>query len=236
VSRVLEATGLTKAFKGQLAVENVDIQVRQGEVVGLLGPNGAGKTTTFKMVLGLLRQDAGSVRFGQLLDGLPLHKRARLGLGYLPQGASVFQGLSVEDNLLALFEALGRDRLEHRAGELLKRFGLSHLKSHKARTLSGGERRRLEFARALCSKPDILLCDEPFAGVDPIAVRGIVGAIKDLAGSNVGILLTDHSVRDALSSCDRIYLIVEGQIREHGTPDHILKSENAKRLYLGDDF
>jgi lipopolysaccharide export system ATP-binding protein len=233
---VLEAKGLTKAFKGRLAVENVDIQVRQGEVVGLLGPNGAGKTTTFKMLLGLIRQDDGSVRFGQILDGMPLHKRARLGLGYLPQGASVFQGMSVEDNLLALFEALGEDAPQERAHELLERFGLIHLREHKARTLSGGERRRLEFARALCSKPDILLCDEPFAGVDPIAVRGIVAAIKDLAGSNVGILLTDHSVRDALSSCHRIYLIVEGQIQEHGTPDHILKSENAKRLYLGDNF
>jgi lipopolysaccharide export system ATP-binding protein len=233
---VLEATGLTKAFKGRLAVENVDIQVRQGEVVGLLGPNGAGKTTTFKMILGLLRPDEGSVRFGQLLDGMPLHKRARLGLGYLPQGASVFQGLSVEDNLLALFEALGRDEPEQRAHALLERFALGHLRKQKARTLSGGERRRLEFARALCPQPDILLCDEPFAGVDPIAVRGIGDVIKDLADSEVGVLLTDHSVRDALSSCHRIYLIVEGRIQEHGTPDHILKSENAKRLYLGDNF
>ncbi len=236
MSRLLEATGLTKAFKGRLAVENVDLQVRQGEVVGLLGPNGAGKTTTFKMLLGLLRQDAGSVRFGQTLDGMPLHKRARLGLGYLPQGASVFQGMNVEDNVLALFEALGEAAPKQRAHELLERFGLMHLKDHKACTLSGGERRRLEFARALCSKPDILLCDEPFAGVDPIAVRDIIAAIQDLADSNVGILLTDHSVREALSSCHRIYLIVEGQIREHGTPDHILKSENAKRLYLGDNF
>ena len=236
MTHALEAAGLTKAFKGRLAVENVSIQVRPGEVVGLLGPNGAGKTTTFKMLLGLLRPDAGSVRFGQDLGGMPLHRRARLGLGYLPQGASVFQGMGVEDNLLALLEALGGDEPQRRAHALLEQFGLTHLRDQKARTLSGGERRRLEFARALCSNPTILLCDEPFAGVDPIAVRDIALAIRALADNRVGVLLTDHSVRDALASCDRIYLIVEGRIRDCGTPDQILASSAAKQFYLGENF
>ncbi len=204
--------------------------------MGLLGPNGAGKTTTFKMILGLVPQDRGTVRFGDLLDGLPLHKRACLGLGYLPQGPSVFQGLSVFHNLVALFEVLKKSHPERRAHNLLDRFALTHLKDQKARTLSGGERRRLEFARALCASPSILLCDEPFAGIDPIAATEILNAIRDLSSSGVGILLTDHSVQEALSICDRVYLIVEGKIRAEGTKEDILNSDTARRLYLGDNF
>ncbi len=232
----LLAAGLSKSFRGRVAVEELDIEVRPGEVVGLIGPNGAGKTTSFKIILGLLRQDSGSVRFGVSLDGLPLHKRARLGLGYLPQGPSAFRGLSVRDNLLALLEALNKEAPKRRADRLLDRFGLTAVRDQKAHTLSGGERRRLEFARALCSDPKILLCDEPFAGIDPIAQAEMSRAISELAGDGVGVLLTDHSVRETLSVCDKIYLIVEGHIKDTGTPDAILSSDTARRLYLGEGF
>jgi lipopolysaccharide export system ATP-binding protein len=234
--RSLIASGLTKAFKGRTVVERVDLQLRPGEVVGLLGPNGAGKTTTFKLILGLLRQDAGTVTFGERLDGLPLHRRARLGLGYLPQGPSIFRRLVVRDNLLVLLESLGCADPAARAAQLLSRFSLTDLAGQRASTLSGGERRRLEFARALCSNPAILLSDEPFSGVDPIAAAGVTSAIRDLAGSGVGVLLTDHTVREALLACDRVYLIVDGRIVETGTPEEIRASETAKRLYLGQDF
>ncbi|MCP4674454.1 MAG: LPS export ABC transporter ATP-binding protein [Deltaproteobacteria bacterium] len=236
MSPFLESVGLTKAFRGRVAVDDVNLEVRPGEIVGLLGPNGAGKTTTFKMLLGLLQQDRGTVRFGKPLDGLPLHKRARIGLGYLAQGPSAFRGLSVQDNLLALLEAHKKSDARRRTGELLERFGLVELKNQKARTLSGGERRRLEFARALCSSPKILLCDELFAGIDPIAQTEISTAISDLARGGVGVLLTDHSVRETLSVCDRIYLIVEGRIQDAGTPTEILQSDTARQLYFGDEF
>jgi lipopolysaccharide export system ATP-binding protein len=236
VSPTLKARGLTKAYRSHTVVDHVDLDVGPGEVVGLLGPNGAGKTTTFRMILGLLRQDEGQVHFGQCLDDLPLHERARLGLGYLPQGRSVFRGLSVEDNLLALLEALGKGEPEARADRLLARFGLLSQRKQKARTLSGGESRRLEFARALTADPAILLCDEPFSGVDPIAAEEIVRAIGDLSKSGVGILLTDHSVREAMEACTRIYLLVDGQIRDTGSREEILASETARTLYLGKRF
>jgi lipopolysaccharide export system ATP-binding protein len=236
VSSVLTARGLTKSYGGRLVVNNVNLEIATGEVLGLLGPNGAGKTTTFKLILGLVPQELGTVQFDSPLDGLPLHKRARMGLGYLPQGASVFRGMTVRNNLLALGEALRKPNPAGRTDELLERFDLARLADAKADTLSGGERRRLEFARALISEPKILLCDEPFAGVDPLAAAEIARAIAELKSSGVGILLTDHSVRDALKVCDRICLIVEGQIIETGTPDEMLKSDVAKRLYLGDDF
>jgi lipopolysaccharide export system ATP-binding protein len=236
VAAALEAVGLAKSFKARVVVDDVDLKVAPGEVVGLLGPNGAGKTTTFKMMLGLVRPDRGTVRFGVPLDGLPLYMRARMGLGYLPQGPSVFQGLSVRDNPLALLEALGKPDPARRTDELLAKFGLSHLAHQKARTLSGGERRRLEFARALCSDPSILLCDEPFCGVDPIAASKIAEAVLELKGDGVGVLLTDQSVREALSVCDRIYLIAQGKIVEEGSAAEILDSDVAKRLYLGPRF
>ena len=236
MSRTLQAQGLVKSFKGRTVVCGVDLDVGPGEVVGLLGPNGAGKTTTFKMILGLVRPDSGTVRFGEELDRLPLHRRAKLGLGYLPQGPSVFQGMSVRDNLRAILEALGVDGATDRAGELLEKLGLTHLAGQKARTLSGGERRRLEFARALCSNPSILLCDEPFSGVDPIAADEISEIVGELKGDGVGVLLTDHSVRKALSVCDRIYLIVDGNIVDKGTPQQIRQSEISRRLYLGKEF
>jgi lipopolysaccharide export system ATP-binding protein len=233
----LVARELTKSYRGRVVVDGVGLAVGAGEVVGLLGPNGAGKTTTFKLILGLERQERGAVELGgRALDGLPLHRRARRGLGYLPQGPSVFQGLAVRDNLLVLLETLGRPEPRHRAAELLEQFGLTARADQRASTLSGGERRRLEFARALCSAPRILLTDEPFAGVDPLAVAGITAAIRELRGAGVGVLLTDHSVRQALEICDRIYLIVEGKIVEEGTPGQLRDSATARRLYLGEGF
>ncbi len=236
MSRILEVRGLTKSFGGRTVVDDLNLEIGTGEIVGLLGPNGAGKTTTFRMILGLIRQDRGTVSFGEPLDGFPLHLRARRGLGYLPQGPSVFRGLSVRDNLLVLLQTLKKPDPGKRSDEILERFGLDRLAGQRAGTLSGGERRRLEFARALCSDPEILCVDEPFAGVDPIALAGISAAIEDLAHGGVGVLLTDHTVREALAVCDRIYLIVDGKIVESGSPDDIRRSDIARRLYLGADF
>jgi lipopolysaccharide export system ATP-binding protein len=236
LSPSLKVSDLAKSFGSRAAVGGVDLEVAPGQVVGLLGPNGAGKTTTFQLILGIVKPDRGRVQFDIPLDGLPLHKRARLGLGYLPQTPSVFRGLSVRDNLLAILEQLRPRGAAARADELLDQFGLTHLSRQKARTLSGGERRRLEFARALLSDPAILLCDEPFSGVDPIAVQEIAGGIGELSRKGLGILMTDHSVRDALNVCHLIHLIVDGRIVESGTPDEIRGSDNARRLYLGEGF
>ena len=232
----LTGRGLVKRYRGRAVVDRVDIEVRPGEVVALLGPNGAGKTTTFRLLLGLTEPDAGTVSFGRPLDGLPLHRRARRGLGYLPQGPSVFRGLGVRENLTALLAALGKPRVAARADELLARFGLASLGDQRASTLSGGERRRLEFARALTSEPRILLVDEPFAGVDPLATAGISAAIGELRDDGVGVLLTDHTVREALALSDRVALIVDGRVVLTGPPDEIRRSDVARRLYLGDGF
>lgn len=234
MSEVLKAIGLRKAFRERVVLSGLSIEVKPGSVVGLLGPNGAGKTTAFKIILGLLKQDAGSVQFGSSLDGLPLHRRARMGLGYLPQGPSVFRGMTVRDNLLAVLETLGKPDPQERADALLEQFGLRDLSSEKAKTLSGGERRRLEFARALCSEPSILLCDEPFAGVDPIAAMEIEQAIASLAKAEVGVLLTDHSVREAMRACDTISLLIDGRVLMSGPPKDLLESDQARRLYFGD--
>ena len=232
----MEVENLVKAFRNRTVVGGVSLTVKPGEAVGLLGPNGAGKTTTFKMILGLLRPDRGTVHFGGSLDGLPLYQRARRGLGYLPQGPSVFRGLSCRDNLRALLEALKEDSPGRRADELLERFGLSHLASQKAVSLSGGERRRLELARALTGRPSILLCDEPFSSVDPLAATDIAEAMFGLKESGVGLLITDHSVRKALTVCDRVYLLVDGRIVAQGTPSEVLDSETARRAYFGTEF
>jgi lipopolysaccharide export system ATP-binding protein len=236
VSSRLVAEGLEKSFRGHKVVDGVSLEVAEGEVVGLLGPNGAGKTTAFKLMLGLLPPDRGTVSFDGSLDGLPLHLRARRGLGYLPQGASVFRGLDARDNLLAVLEARGHPDPAARAESLLDRFGLGALAGRRAGSLSGGERRRLEFARALASSPRLLLIDEPFAGVDPLAAREISAAIADLARDGVGVLLTDHAVREALGASDRVYVIAGGRIVVHGTPSEVVRSDLARRLYLGDGF
>jgi lipopolysaccharide export system ATP-binding protein len=229
----LQVRDLAVSFRGRSVLEGVEMEVRPGEVVGLIGPNGAGKTTAFRAVLGLLVPHRGAVSFGRPLDGLPLHRRARLGLGYLPQGPSVFRGLSARDNLLVLLEALHRPEPRRRAERLLERFGLVELAEQRASTLSGGERRRLEFARALCSDPRVLLVDEPFSGVDPLAAAEISRAIGELARDGVGVLLTDHTVREALSTCQRLELLLEGRIAESGTPDELRSSRLARDRYLG---
>jgi len=237
--RRFQAAGLTKSFKGRTVVKNVSVEVRAGEIVGLLGPNGAGKTTIFDMMVGLCEPDAGSILLdGEAITDLPMYKRARHGIGYLPQESSVFRRLSVEDNILAVLEMmpLSQQNRSERAELLLKELDLTHLRSSKAYALSGGERRRLEITRALVMQPKFLLLDEPFAGIDPIAVADIQQIIIRLKGKQIGILITDHNVQETLSITDRAYIINEGSILESGTPNVIVNSATARAIYLGERF
>ena len=237
--RRFQAAGLTKSFKGRTVVKNVSVEVRAGEIVGLLGPNGAGKTTIFDMMVGLCQPDAGSILLdGEAITDLPMYKRARHGIGYLPQESSVFRRLSVEDNILAVLEMmpLSQQNRSERAELLLKELDLTHLRSSKAYALSGGERRRLEITRALVMQPKFLLLDEPFAGIDPIAVADIQQIIIRLKGKQIGILITDHNVQETLSITDRAYIINEGSILESGTPNVIVNSATARAIYLGERF
>ncbi len=237
----LSAHSLRKSYRGRAVVDDVSFDVRPGEVVGLLGPNGAGKTTSFRCVVGLIDPDAGEVRLGDRdLSGLPLFQRARLGLGYLPQEPSIFRSLTVRENLLLVLESLGSQGSaggrEARVRAQLDEFGLAHLAGAKGETLSGGERRRTEIARLLLCKPQFLLFDEPFAGVDPIAVAELQKLIQQLRERGLGILITDHAVRETLSACDRAVLLFEGRLLEAGTPAEIASSERARALYLGERF
>ena len=235
----LQAEDIAKSYNGRRVVQGVHLEVRGGEVVGLLGPNGAGKTTTFHLMVGLVRPDRGKVFLnGEDLTSAPIHMRARAGVGYLPQEPSVFRHLSVEQNLLAILETLPLSDEERRqkTADLLAEFGISHLARHKAYTLSGGERRRVEIARALVLSPFFLLLDEPFTGVDPIAVADIQQMIRHLATREIGVLITDHNVRETLSICDRAYILSEGSVLEEGVPTEIAASEKARRIYLGDGF
>jgi lipopolysaccharide export system ATP-binding protein len=235
----LDAVGLVKAYGGRRVVDGVDLGVRPGEVVGLLGPNGAGKTTTFHMIMGLVRPDFGQVRLGALdLTRWPMHRRARAGVGYLSQEASVFRRLSVRDNLRVYLEACGqRGRAaEERVEQSLAEFDLGRLAEALGATLSGGERRRLEIARAMIQQPRFLLLDEPFSGVDPLAVDEIRSRILRLARAGVGLLLTDHNVRETLSTCDRAYIVKDGKIIEEGAPAAIAQSPRARASYLGARF
>jgi lipopolysaccharide export system ATP-binding protein len=235
----LQAIGLRKAFRGRRVVDEVSFDVRPGEVVGLLGPNGAGKTTSFHCVVGLLRPDAGQVLLGgKDLAGLPLHRRARMGLGYLPQEPSIFRKLSVRDNLLLVLEGTrlhGPER-RRRADKVIEEFDLGRVAGSLGETLSGGERRRAEIARSLLSEPSFLLFDEPFAGVDPIAVAELQRLIASLKRRGLGILVTDHAVRETLGICDRAVLLVQGKLLEAGTPAQLASSERARALYLGERF
>ena len=237
--RRFQAAGLTKSFKGRAVVKNVSVEVRAGEIVGLLGPNGAGKTTIFDMMVGLCQPDSGSILLdGEAITDLPMYKRARYGIGYLPQESSVFRRLSVEDNILAILEMmpLSQQERSERTELLLKELDLTHLRSSKAYALSGGERRRLEITRALVMQPKFLLLDEPFAGIDPIAVADIQQIIIRLKEKQIGILITDHNVQETLSITDRAYIINEGSILESGTPNIIVNSATARAIYLGERF
>ncbi len=235
----LSASNLNKSYRKKTVVHNVSLDVFSGECVGLLGPNGAGKTTSFYMVCGLIRADQGEVTLdGESMTMLPMHLRARRGVGYLPQEASIFRKLTVRENLMAIFETLGLPdtQVEEELEALLVDFGIEGVQHQKAYTLSGGQRRRTEIARALVTRPRFLLLDEPFAGVDPIAVEDIQAIIADLRDKGIGILITDHNVRDTLSICDRAYLMSAGEILVQGTPDEIVNHPDARRLYLGESF
>ena len=235
----LRAEGLTKSFVGRRVVDDVNLAVQAGEVVGLLGPNGAGKTTSFHMLVGLTRPDGGRVFLnGDDVTTLPMYERARRGVGYLPQEPSVFRKLTVEENVLAILETLdlSREQRERRLGQLLDDLGIAKLAKSKALALSGGERRRLEITRALVISPSFMLLDEPFAGIDPIAVVDIQGIVSQLKKRGIGVLITDHNVRETLNICDRAYIVNEGTILEEGTPAAIANSKRAREIYLGETF
>ncbi len=236
---LLKATGLKKRYKARTVVQDVSFEVGGGEVVGLLGPNGAGKTTCFYMIVGLVRADGGEIRLdGADLTHLPVHARARMGLSYLPQEMSVFRKLSVADNVRAVLElqGLSRAEVESRLNALLDELGIAHLRDNVSVSLSGGERRRCEIARALATNPRLILLDEPFAGVDPIAVLDIQKIIHYLRERGIGVLITDHNVRETLGICDRAYIISEGSVLASGTPDVIVANEQVRRVYLGEHF
>ncbi len=235
----LIARGLTKAYRGRRVVDGVSLVVRRGEAVGLLGPNGAGKTTCFYMITGLVPVDEGSIEInGNDVTSMPMYRRARLGVGYLPQEASIFRGLTVEDNIRAVLEVhdKNRERRESKLNELLGEFNISHLRKSPAVALSGGERRRLEIARALATDPTFMLLDEPFAGVDPISVADIQALVRHLTSRGIGVLITDHNVRETLGLIDRAYIIHAGEVLTHGRANDIVTNPDVRRLYLGDNF
>ncbi|MBC8944687.1 MULTISPECIES: LPS export ABC transporter ATP-binding protein [Xenorhabdus] len=237
---ILNADNLAKAYKGRKVVEDVSLKVKSGEIVGLLGPNGAGKTTTFYMVVGIVPRDAGTITIDhEDISLLPLHERARRGIGYLPQEASIFRRLSVYDNLMAVLEIrkdINQEQRKARAEELMEEFHISHLRNSLGQSLSGGERRRVEIARALAANPKFILLDEPFAGVDPISVLDIKKIIQHLRDCGLGVLITDHNVRETLDVCERAYIVSQGHLIAHGTPEDILSNEQVKRVYLGEGF
>jgi lipopolysaccharide export system ATP-binding protein len=236
---VLRSESLVKRYKKRIVVNDVSIEVRQGEIVGLLGPNGAGKTTTFYMIVGMIRPNGGKAFLGETeITTLPMYKRARLGIAYLPQEASIFRRLSVHDNILAVLQttSLSRKAQEEKCMRLLDEFGLLHVQKSPGYVLSGGERRRTEIARALALDPKFILLDEPFAGIDPIAVEDIMHIVKKLSEKNIGILVTDHNVHETLSITDRSYLLFEGKILKSGTAEYLANDPEARRLYLGENF
>jgi lipopolysaccharide export system ATP-binding protein len=236
---VLRAVSVAKSFTGRRVVNGVSLEVKGGEIVGLLGPNGAGKTTTFHMLVGLIQPDEGQVLLNDHdLTDAPIYRRARAGISYLPQESSVFRRLTVKDNLRAILQTLNltATEQEERADGLMKMLGVTHLATHKAFTLSGGERRRVEIARALVLSPFFLLLDEPFTGIDPIAVAEIQKIVRRLINSGIGILITDHNVRETLGICDRAYIVNEGTVLDEGTPQAIAGSEKARKFYLGEGF
>ncbi|QCE35564.1 LPS export ABC transporter ATP-binding protein [Acetobacteraceae bacterium] len=235
----LVAHNIMKSYKKRQVVKGVSLSVRKGEAVGLLGPNGAGKTTTFYMIVGLVQADEGMITLDNAdITRLPMYRRARLGVGYLPQEASIFRGLSVEDNIMVALEVVesNRDKRHMMLDNLLEEFGITRLRKSSSMALSGGERRRLEIARALASQPDYILLDEPFAGIDPIAVSEIRELVIHLKDRNIGVLITDHNVRETLGAIDRAYILYSGQVLTEGTPEIIVKNDDVRRVYLGENF
>ena len=239
MSLTIQTDSLVKKYSDRTVVNHVSVNLKQGEIVGLLGPNGAGKTTTFYMVVGLIKPDEGNVFLDEKsITNLPMYKRAQMGIAYLPQEASVFRKLSVEDNVKAILEMtkLTKSEQKDKLESLLDEFGLKRVRKNNGDSLSGGERRRTEIARALAVDPKFILLDEPFAGVDPIAVEDIQTIVAKLKYKNIGILITDHNVNETLSICDRAYLLIEGKIFKHGTAEELASDEQVRRLYLGKNF
>ena len=237
--QTMSASKLKKSYNGRTVVKDVSLAVSTGEVVGLLGPNGAGKTTSFYMMVGLVKADEGSIELnGEQVGSLPLHQRAKIGVGYLPQEASIFRELSVEENIYAVLELrkISKKEKENTLDHLISDFSLSHIRKSKGRELSGGERRRVEIARALALEPKFVLLDEPFAGVDPLAVSDIQDIIRGLQKRGIGVLITDHNVRETLGIVDRAYIMSKGELLVSGTPDEIVASETARKFYLGEEF
>ena len=235
----LEVSNLGKSFKNKPIVRGINLNITRGEIVGLLGPNGAGKTTSFYLIMGLVSPDYGTIKLnGEDITDLPVHLRAKSGLGYLPQESSIFRGMSVEQNILAILELVEKDNDKRHIflDNLLAEFSISHLRRASAITLSGGERRRVEIARALASQPSFLLLDEPLAGIDPISIAEISDLVKQVKDRNVGVLVTDHNVRDTLEIVDRAYIIHNGVILKDGKPKEIIKDSNVKQVYLGNKF
>ena len=235
----LSSHNLLKQYGSKKVVNDVSVEVNQGEIVGLLGPNGAGKTTTFYMVVGLVRPDQGSIMLDDRdITALPMYKRAQLGIGYLPQEASVFRELSVEDNIKSILQMtnLSKEAQTEKLESLLEEFGLNRVRKNKGKVLSGGERRRTEIARALTTDPKFILLDEPFAGVDPIAVGEIQRIVRFLRDRQIGVLITDHNVRETLGICDHAYIISEGSVLAEGKPDQIIENDAVRRVYLGENF
>jgi lipopolysaccharide export system ATP-binding protein len=236
---ILTVNGLAKSYRGRQVVQDAGLYVRRGEAVGLLGPNGAGKTTIFYMITGLVAADAGRITLdGHDITGLPMYRRARLGIGYLPQEASIFRGLNVEENIRAVLEVVepDKDRREAELDSLLEEFNIKRLRKSPSIALSGGERRRCEIARALAGGPSFMLLDEPFAGIDPIAVGDIQSLVRHLTARGIGVLITDHNVRETLGLIDRAYIIHSGRVLMEGQPAEIIANEDVRRLYLGEDF
>ena len=239
MTSTLTANNLHKRYGKKTAVKDISLSIKQGEVVGLLGPNGAGKTTSFYMIVGLIGATSGSIAIDTLdISNMPVYQRARLGIGYLPQESSIFRGMNVEDNIASILEITERSKhmRKKRLNDLLEEFSITHIRKSHALSLSGGERRRVEIARALASKPSFILLDEPFAGVDPIAVNDIRKMVLQLKKKNIGVLITDHSVRETLSIVDKAYIVYDGKILTSGTREEILANKDVKRVYLGEDF
>lgn len=237
--KILKAKNLSKKYGKKTVIRDISLEIKQGEVVGLLGPNGAGKTTCFYMIVGLVGLDSGNILIDELdISNMPIYQRARLGIGYLPQEASIFRGMNVEDNIYSILEVVeeNKEKRQEKLESLLEEFSITHIRKSHALSLSGGERRRVEIARALATNPSFILLDEPFAGVDPIAVNDIRKMVTHLKDRNIGILITDHNVRETLSIVDHAYIVYDGKILAAGKKDEIINNQEVRNVYLGNDF